>query len=345
MLNVNCDACEDIRETDPSLIVNGWSDSECTSMKNDTGLVASKGHDDCEDLTDMNDCMIGNLDADLEKYDVCDWKKFMHKFIPNLWTLESAIICAICGIWTNIHNLWAEIAKIWKAINDILEEIQNLWNNIRNILAKLRDYDSLFDLLCKTIDNILKLIRGNKPKIHYGYWLDSFKQKAWLLLIPDDGSITLDINKFRPAFCADVLDGAGCDANKKLGRYTVDWGYEDDVYPHMVGWGISDATPVTDREVIGVVPRSAVPEADMSTTRWKNMLREHNIFEWGTFHDDTIVHVMCYGYVVIDGVAFNTECAPYGENNLVIFAGPFIGGSHSGALEGSVTRQIRSYDA
>jgi len=75
-------------------------------MKNDTGLVASSGHNDCEDLTDMNDCLIGNEDAELEKYDTCDWKKFMHRFIPNLWTLQSAIICAICGIWTNIHNLW-----------------------------------------------------------------------------------------------------------------------------------------------------------------------------------------------------------------------------------------------
>lgn len=133
MANVNCEACEELRQTDPNMIVNGWSDSECTSMKNDTGLVASKGHNDCQDLEDMNDCMVGNLDAEIDKYEVCDWKKFMHKFIPNLWTLESAIICAICGIWTNIHSLWSKIGEILNELSQLWQKVNQILGNITNI--------------------------------------------------------------------------------------------------------------------------------------------------------------------------------------------------------------------
>ena len=53
MANVNCSACEDLRQTDPNLIVNGIGDSECASLQNDTGLVASSGHNDCTDLNNL----------------------------------------------------------------------------------------------------------------------------------------------------------------------------------------------------------------------------------------------------------------------------------------------------
>lgn len=160
MLNVNCEACEDIKQTDPSLIVNGWSDSECASMKNDTGLVASSGHNDCQDLTDMNDCLIGNEDAELEKYDTCDWKKFMHRFIPNLWTLQSAIICAICGIWTNIHALWEEIRKIWAEIEKIWAEIQKIWNKIGDILAEINRIWQKINQLIANLDKLLCIVNN-----------------------------------------------------------------------------------------------------------------------------------------------------------------------------------------
>lgn len=105
MANLNCDACSDIREIDPNLIVNGWSNTECTSFKNDTGLSPSSGHNDCTDLQLMNDCLIGNMEAEVDAYDVCDWKDFIKKVLKNLWTVLSAIRCAICGLWTNVHAL------------------------------------------------------------------------------------------------------------------------------------------------------------------------------------------------------------------------------------------------
>lgn len=117
MANVNCEACSEIRTIDPNLMVNGWTETECTSFKNDTGLNPSSGHNDCTDLELMNDCLIGNLDAEVDAYEVCDWKPFMHKFIPNLWTVISAIKCALCGLWTNVHNLWNVLNSILSDIN------------------------------------------------------------------------------------------------------------------------------------------------------------------------------------------------------------------------------------
>lgn len=137
MLNVNCEACEDIRQNDPSLIVNGFTDAECASLKNDTGLNPSSGHNDCQDLTNMNDCLIGNEDAELENYEVCDWKAFMHNFIPNLWTLESGIICAICGIWTNIHNLWNKVNEALSKINEALNKANCAINGTKSLISAL----------------------------------------------------------------------------------------------------------------------------------------------------------------------------------------------------------------
>lgn len=100
-----CSACDDLKETSPNFVVNGFTSSMCTSLKNNTGLVASSGNDDCEDLNDLNDCLVGNMAREVESYQACDWKKFAKEFIPNLWTTLKAIICAICGLWTNVMCL------------------------------------------------------------------------------------------------------------------------------------------------------------------------------------------------------------------------------------------------
>lgn len=105
----SCSSCDDLRTYAPDFVLNGFDDDNCTSMQNDTGLVPSNGHTDCEDLHDMNDCLVGNMASEVDAYDVCDWKKFAKQFIPNLWTVLKGIICAICGIWINIHELWNKL--------------------------------------------------------------------------------------------------------------------------------------------------------------------------------------------------------------------------------------------
>lgn len=106
MANFDCTSCSELKEVDPSLIINGYGSSEDTSMQNDSGLVASNGRTDCEDLDLMNDCLIGNELEELKKVGYCDWKDYTEGLVGNIWTMFKGFGSAVCGIWTNIHNLW-----------------------------------------------------------------------------------------------------------------------------------------------------------------------------------------------------------------------------------------------
>lgn len=123
MASINCEACDELRTTAPGLVVNGLDDTMCASLQNNTGLSPSSGNNDCTDLNNMNDCLVGNMAAEIEAYDVCDWKTFMKKFIPNAWTTLKGIICAICGLWTNITNLWEKLNESSQKLDCIVGKL------------------------------------------------------------------------------------------------------------------------------------------------------------------------------------------------------------------------------
>lgn len=129
MANYNCDACNELRNDAPNLIVNGLTDTECTSLKNNTGLNPSSGNDDCTDLDNMNDCLIGNLEAEIDAYDVCDWKEFTTKFIENAWTVFKGIICSICGLWTKTARLECIVSQFGQVQNFAVGEDNIRWFN------------------------------------------------------------------------------------------------------------------------------------------------------------------------------------------------------------------------
>lgn len=112
MAKQNCSACDDLRTSAPNLLVNGLGDTECTSLQNNTGLNPSNSNNDCTDLNNMNDCLIGNMEAEVDAYEVCDWKPFMKRYIPNIWTTMKGVICAVCGIWKNIQNILSRLNKL-----------------------------------------------------------------------------------------------------------------------------------------------------------------------------------------------------------------------------------------
>lgn len=116
MADLNCSACEEIRKTDPNLIVNGFGDDECYSLQNNTGLVTSSGHSNFEDLNNLNDCLVGNMAAEVDSYDVCDWKEFMKNFISNVWTTLKAIICAFSGLWTKVDCVYQGLVALGEGI-------------------------------------------------------------------------------------------------------------------------------------------------------------------------------------------------------------------------------------
>lgn len=101
MANYNCSACEDLRQSDPNLVVNGFTEDECASLAAGNGL---NGGYTCDDLHDMNDCFVGMMENEVNAYEACDWKKFMRKFIPNVWATLKGIICALCGFDARISR-------------------------------------------------------------------------------------------------------------------------------------------------------------------------------------------------------------------------------------------------
>lgn len=138
MANTNdCVVCNELREEAPEFVVNGVTDTVCNNLQNDKGM--SGNSTDCEELADANDCLIGTMEGEIEKYDVCDWKDYMEKFVPNVHEVVAAVICAICGLWTNIHNLWKAIADIWTEITNIKNDID--------------DMDDRMDDMCKLINS------------------------------------------------------------------------------------------------------------------------------------------------------------------------------------------------
>lgn len=200
MSNIDCGACNDLREYAPHFVQNGVTDTECTSLQNDTGLnpALTVLHSDCEDLNDVNDCLVGRMDGELEAYETCDWKKFMHKYIPNVYETIKGIICAICGLWTNIHSILASIERI-----------------------------------CYAIDGLLGLIRGGGGKQHKGEWTEVGDAKFIAHSQFDD-------EKFFPSLVADIREGYGCTSGKKMAVYNVYWIYDEYIYPREFSFRVEN---------------------------------------------------------------------------------------------------------
>lgn len=110
----NCDACSDLQENSADFVQNGVTDAVCTSLKNDTGFNPSSDNDDCTDLNNANDCLIGNMEDEIDSYDMCDWKEYMRNFVHNLWNVLKAMICSMCGLWTDVEKHECELQHVYE---------------------------------------------------------------------------------------------------------------------------------------------------------------------------------------------------------------------------------------
>ena len=298
MSNINCSACDELRSEAPTFVANGVNSTVCASLKNDTGLSSSNGHNNATDLEDVNDCLIGRMDDEIEAYDVCDWKDYMHKFVPNLYETLKAILCSMAGLWTNIHDLWAKVNPI-----------------------------------CQTIDNILKLVQGSKPKNHFGTWTQYWEDHVTFTDMSAYG-FQWEWQYYKPTFRCQIDSGAGCDSSKKIGRYLLDWTYTDGSHsPYVIGMSFTSALSVG--EVIATIPSSAVVGDDMTLDRWKSIIRASSLWQWGTIHQDTVLYIAARGYTIIDGVALKSDLASYGEDTMVVTVGALIGPSTTGGIQRS----------
>ena len=103
MAKYDCGACEDLRQNAGSFVINGINSKMCDRLANNKGY--SGNSENCEDVHDANDCLVGMMDNEVNSYEACDWKEFMHNFIPNLWTVLHSIICWLCGIQCYVTHL------------------------------------------------------------------------------------------------------------------------------------------------------------------------------------------------------------------------------------------------
>lgn len=116
MSNRDCSACQDLQDYAPEFATNGVTSAVAKSLQNNTGFNSHLQvlHDDCEDLNDANDCLIGNMEDEIEAYEMCDWKEYMKKFVGNLYEVLKAIIASICGLWLRIEIVsYQGILKLW----------------------------------------------------------------------------------------------------------------------------------------------------------------------------------------------------------------------------------------
>lgn len=139
-----CESCAKLKEQNPEFTQNGISASHCNSLKNDTGLKPSLGHDNCEDLGDIIDCMLGSVVQQLEGSNPCTWRKFATQLMANLHNIMEANLCSECGQWISIHELerqvallWAEIALIWAQINALWAKVNDLQSQINAINTEI----------------------------------------------------------------------------------------------------------------------------------------------------------------------------------------------------------------
>lgn len=142
-----CDACYELNDGAYEFVENGVTPKIDTRLRNDQGFSTDPDiNTDCEALNLANDCLIGGMEDELENYDVCDIKTWLKKFAANLHSVGKAVISAICGLWTNVHNLWQQINNINNRLDDLAEQIEELGKNTilsaKAFVNHIRDYGS-----------------------------------------------------------------------------------------------------------------------------------------------------------------------------------------------------------
>ena len=132
MSSKDCNACRDLQDYAPNFVVNGANSEVIASLQKNTGLNPhlSVLHDDCEDLHDVNDCLIGNMEDEIEAYDVCDWKEYMRRLVGNLYETLKCLIAAICGLWNHVE------AVTYQGILKLYTNVQTEYEGTVNIGAK-----------------------------------------------------------------------------------------------------------------------------------------------------------------------------------------------------------------
>ena len=162
-----CKTCEDLQQHSPDFVANGLTDEMCSNLESNTGLM-NKGRENCTDLHNANDCLIGGIAEKATSYNPCDPNKMIEDLAKNTMHVIDMLICSDCGQWNEIKKIWDEIQKIWDAI----EELQN----------GMSDQNANMNKMLSAVEKILQNLKKS------GAWTVPESGSIW------DGSMTADRN-------------------------------------------------------------------------------------------------------------------------------------------------------
>lgn len=162
-----CKTCEDLQQHSPDFVANGLTDEMCSNLESNTGLM-NKGRENCTDLHNANDCLIGGIAEKATSYNPCDPNKMIEDLAKNTMHVIDMLICSDCGQWNEIKKIWDEIQKIWDAI----EELQN----------GMSDQNANINKMLSAVEKILQNLKKS------GAWTVPESGSIW------DGSMTADRN-------------------------------------------------------------------------------------------------------------------------------------------------------
>lgn len=162
-----CKACEDLQTYAPDFVIKGVTDEMCSNLESNTGLM-NKGRENCTDLHNANDCLIGGIAEKATSYNPCDPNKMIEDLAKNTMHVIDMLICSDCGQWNEIKKIWDEIQKIWDAI----EELQN----------GMSDQNANINKMLSAVEKILQNLKNS------GAWTVPESGSIW------DGSMTADRN-------------------------------------------------------------------------------------------------------------------------------------------------------
>ena len=137
------------------------------AAKDNTGLM-NNGRENCTDLHNANDCLIGGIAEKATSYNPCDPNKMIEDLAKNTMHVIDMLICSDCGQWNEIKKIWDEIQKIWDAI----EELQN----------GMSDQNANINKMLSAVEKILQNLKNS------GAWTVPESGSIW------DGSMTADRN-------------------------------------------------------------------------------------------------------------------------------------------------------
>lgn len=136
-MNYDKNACADLCERAPEFSEAGVTEYICQSLKNDTGLNPNTEvlSTNCIDLNLAVDCLIARLDDEVDCYDTCDWRKFMHNMLPRMYTMFKSMLCSDCGLWDKTHDHEQQIEDAGDKATCAYDSTVNLVSALDNTVA------------------------------------------------------------------------------------------------------------------------------------------------------------------------------------------------------------------